>query len=84
VKNWLENGGSVNNGQNPEKPYLFCGDSWAIRQDMKSQMRDGHGTELVKKKTGKPIRIKDIDSMVQTRIDVAKELGKSEKSIYPV
>ncbi|THC91953.1 hypothetical protein EYZ11_008569 [Aspergillus tanneri] len=79
VRSWMETGGNVNNGQN-KKTYLFCGDSWAIRKDMKSQMKDKDGNNIVFKSSGKPIRIKDSKTMNKAREDLAKKIGTKETS----
>ncbi|KAJ5751577.1 hypothetical protein N7520_008494 [Penicillium odoratum] len=82
VKTWLESGGNVNNGQNKKKPYLFCGDSWVIRQDMSSQMKDKDGTDMVDG-DGAIIRIKDSSKMVKARKKIAKDWNVKESKIYP-
>ncbi|KAJ5201485.1 uncharacterized protein N7498_006148 [Penicillium cinerascens] len=83
VKNWMESRGNINNGLNKKKPYLFCGDSWAIRQDMDSQMKDKNGEKMVHESDGKPFRIKDSKDLRKAHKKVAKELGTKEKKIYP-
>ncbi|GIJ89416.1 hypothetical protein Asppvi_008356 [Aspergillus pseudoviridinutans] len=82
VKNWMESGGRINNGQNRHGPLLFCGDTWRVRETMSSQMKDAHGNPMVKE-NGEPYLISDSREMKKRRKKVAEELGKNPKFIYP-
>ncbi|KAI2632599.1 hypothetical protein GGS26DRAFT_82786 [Hypomontagnella submonticulosa] len=58
VANWITGGGPVNNGQNPNKPWLFCSDSWLIRKSMSDQAFDING-QPVQNGNGSPSSIAD-------------------------
>ncbi|KAF5854799.1 hypothetical protein ETB97_011375 [Aspergillus alliaceus] len=83
VRNFFKQEGPIINGKSLKKPYLFCGDSWRIREDMSSQMRDANG-ELMKDEEGSPYYIKD-NKQMKKRQKAAKEDWGFEKlrSIYP-
>ncbi|KAI0384727.1 hypothetical protein F5Y04DRAFT_293050 [Hypomontagnella monticulosa] len=58
VANWITSGGPVNNGQNPNKPWLFCSDSWLLRKSMSDQAFDKNG-QPVTNGNGSPSLISD-------------------------
>ncbi|EAW19288.1 uncharacterized protein NFIA_092490 [Aspergillus fischeri NRRL 181] len=82
VMNWMESGGRTNNGLNKRRPYLFCGDTWRVRETMSSQMKDAEGNPMVKE-NGEPYLIQDSKAMKTRRKEVAEQLKKSTKHIYP-
>ncbi|KAB8229453.1 uncharacterized protein BDW43DRAFT_314845 [Aspergillus alliaceus] len=83
VNNFFKEAVPILHDRSHKKPYLFCGDSWRIREVMSSQMRDAKG-ELMKDEEGSPYLIKD-DKQMKKRQKAAKEDWGFQKlrSIYP-
>ncbi|KAK6811472.1 hypothetical protein RU639_012751 [Aspergillus parasiticus] len=83
VRNFFKRKGRILNGGTENKPYLFCSDSWRIREDMSSQMRDAGGN-LMKDEKGSPYLIKDDKAMKSRQKATMKELGAAKlKHVYP-
>ncbi|PIG82148.1 hypothetical protein AARAC_000093 [Aspergillus arachidicola] len=83
VRNFFEKKGPILHGASDKKPYLFCSDSWRIREDMSSQMRDVKGN-LMKDEEGSPYLIKDDKKMKSRQKATMKELGAAKlKHVYP-
>ncbi|KAF7182893.1 hypothetical protein CNMCM7691_002637 [Aspergillus felis] len=64
------------------RPLLFCGDNWRVRETMSTQMKDNNGHPMVKE-NGEPYLIKDNREMRNRRKEVAQQLNKNPKFIYP-
>jgi len=82
VQTWLNSGGASNNGQSTVKPFLFCTDSWALRQDMSDQMFSVNGGLATFGDTDNtPFLIKDQPEYAQAQATFS---AASDVTSYPV
>ncbi|KAI0397047.1 hypothetical protein F5Y17DRAFT_29369 [Xylariaceae sp. FL0594] len=79
VRNWLMNGGPVDDGRNPKKPYLFCEDDWAIRKSLSDPLYDANGN-TVKDNNGDVVLIRDSPDMMNGK-SIAE--GRIGEAAYP-
>ncbi|OGM47330.1 hypothetical protein ABOM_003830 [Aspergillus bombycis] len=83
VRNFFQEESTILHGASKNKPYLFCSDSWRIREDMSSQMKDAEGN-LMKDEKGSPYLIKDDKRMKSRQKAAMRELGASKaKYVFP-
>ncbi|KAH7309631.1 hypothetical protein B0I35DRAFT_412526 [Stachybotrys elegans] len=82
VRNWILNGGPVDNGENRRQPYLVCYHDWQERREMTHLARDLQG-EPVRGRNGRPLQIRQIPRYVTAQRETADELGVRPSEIFP-
>jgi hypothetical protein len=76
VLNWLQNNGPNDNGDNSLKPYLFCGDSWAIRKTLQDPLFGSDG-KSVKDNDGNVVLIGQNNDMLDAQSATTKNFGQA-------
>ncbi|KAJ8110983.1 hypothetical protein ONZ43_g5733 [Nemania bipapillata] len=75
VLDWLQNNGPNDNGDNPLKPYLFCGDSWAIRKTLQDPLFGSDGNS-VKDNNGNVVLIGQNSDMLDAQSATTTNFGE--------
>ncbi|RWA04458.1 hypothetical protein EKO27_g10651 [Xylaria grammica] len=79
VLDWLQNNGPNDDGDNPLKPYLFCGDSWALRKSLQDPLFGTDG-KPVRDNNGDVVLIGDNSDMLNAQSEQAKA---TRQAVYP-
>jgi hypothetical protein len=83
VRNWILNGGPVDDGDNSRQPYLVCFHDWQQRRTMNDLARDRQN-RVVNDNRQRPMRIRQIPQYVTAQRDAASDLGIPLSQVYPV
>ncbi|KAI1125531.1 hypothetical protein F5Y10DRAFT_246753, partial [Nemania abortiva] len=75
VLDWLQNNGPTDNGDNTLKPYLFCGDSWALRKTLQDELFGSDG-KPVKDNDGNTVLIGQNSDMLDAQSDTTTNFGQ--------
>ncbi|KFA54668.1 hypothetical protein S40293_10607 [Stachybotrys chartarum IBT 40293] len=82
VRDWILNGGPVDNGRNNRMPYLTCHHDWEEVQLMTDTARDMDG-DSIRDENGLTMRIRDIDVYTEVQRRLAQGRGVSVSEIFP-
>ncbi|KAI0103924.1 hypothetical protein GGR51DRAFT_561304 [Nemania sp. FL0031] len=75
VLDWLQNNGPNDNGDNSLKPFLFCGDSWALRKTLQDPLFGSDG-KPVKDNNGNPVLIGQNPDMLAAQTESTDRAGE--------